>query len=96
MPKGVAVDRDGRIFVVDAANQNIQIFDKEGHLLMWFGEPDASDAPLDLPAKVIIDYEHVSLFQKFAAPNFRLEYLVIVTNQYGERKVSVYGFGQKA
>ena len=96
MPKGVAVDREGRVFVVDAANQNIQVFDKDGRLLMWFGEPDASAAPLDLPAKVIIDYEHVGLFQKFAAPNFRLEYLVIVTNQYGDRKVSIYGFGQKA
>jgi DNA-binding beta-propeller fold protein YncE len=95
MPKGVAVDREGRLFVADAANQNIQIFDREGRLLMWFGEPEASDAPLDLPAKVIIDYDHVELFRKYAAPNFRLEYLVIVTNQYGNRKVSVYGFGQK-
>ena len=95
MPKGVAVDRQGRVFVVDAANQIIQIFDPEGQLLLWFGEPNGSDAPLDLPAKVIIDYDHVGLFQKYVAPDFRIDYLVIVTNQYGDRKVSVYGFGQK-
>lgn len=95
MPKGVAVDREGRVFVVDAANQVIQIFDKNGRLLMWFGEPTQSEAGLDLPAKVIIDYEHVKMFERFAAPDFNLEYLVIVTNQYGTRKVSVYGFGQK-
>lgn len=95
MPKGVAVDREGRVYVVDAANQLVQIFDKDARLLMWFGEPDASNAGLDLPAKVIIDYEHVNLFSRYAAPGFKVEYLVIVTNQYGPRKVSVYGFGQR-
>jgi sugar lactone lactonase YvrE len=95
MPKGVAVDREGRVLVVDAANQVIQIFDDQARLLMWFGEPDTSDAGLDLPAKVIVDYDHVGLFQSYAAPNFKLEYLVIVTNQFGPRKVGIYGFGHK-
>jgi hypothetical protein len=95
MPKGVAVDHEGRIYVVDAANQVIQIFDKKGQLLMWFGEPTESTAGLDLPAKVIIDYEHVKFFERYASPGFKLEHLVIVTNQYGARKVSIYGFGQK-
>lgn len=94
-PKGVAVDREGRLYVVDAAAQVIQIFDAEGKLLMYFGEPGSSATPLDLPAKVIIDYDHVALFQKYAAPGFELEYLVVVSNQYGDRKVSVYGFGHK-
>jgi sugar lactone lactonase YvrE len=94
-PKGVAVDRQGRVFVVDAAAQVVQIFDAEGRLLLFFGEPKASAAPLDLPAKVVIDYKNVALFQRFAAPGFQIEYLVLVTNQLGDRKVSVYGFGGK-
>jgi len=94
-PKGVAVDRQGRLYVVDAAAQVVQIFDVEGKLLLFFGEPGASAAPLDLPAKVIIDYDHINLFQQYAAPGFVLEYLVVVSNQLGDRKVSVYGYGQK-
>jgi sugar lactone lactonase YvrE len=94
-PKGVAVDREGRLYVVDAATQVIQIFDAEGRLLMFFGEPQGSAIPLNLPAKVIIDYDHVGLFQQYAAPDFQLEYLVLASNQFGDRKVSVYGFGRK-
>jgi DNA-binding beta-propeller fold protein YncE len=95
MPKGIAVDREGRVYVVDAANQVVQIFDDQARLLMWFGNSENGGGLLDLPAKVIIDYDHVSYFQKYAAPGFRLEYLIIVTNQYGPRKVSVFGFGEK-
>lgn len=92
-PKGVAVDREGRVYVVDAGTQVVQIFDPEGRLLLFFGEMLENMPGLDLPAKVIIDYEHVELFQSYAAPGFHLEYLVLVTNQFGDRKVSVFGFG---
>ena len=94
-PKGIAVDREGRLYVVDAAGQVVQIFDDKGQLLMWFGEPNASKVGLDLPTKVLVDYDNVAYFQRFAAPNFQVEHLVIVINQYGPRKVSVYGFGHK-
>jgi sugar lactone lactonase YvrE len=94
-PKGVAVDREGRVYVVDAAAQLVQIFDAEGKLLLFFGEPEGSEVGLNLPAKVAIDYDHIGLFQGYAAPDFQVEYLVIVTNQYGDRKVSVFGYGRK-
>ena len=93
--KGVAVDRERRLYAVDAASQVAQIFDLTGRLLMWFGEAGASKYPLALPAKVVIDYDNVGYFQKYAAPDFAVEYLVIVINQYGPRKVSVFGFGHK-
>jgi DNA-binding beta-propeller fold protein YncE len=92
-PKGIAVDREGRVYVVDAASQVVQIFDADGKLLLFFGEPEGSPVGLNLPAKVAIDYDHVGLFQAYVAPDFQVEYLVIVTNQYGDRKVSVFGFG---
>lgn len=94
-PKGIATDREGRLYSVDAAAQLVQIFDDEGRLLLYFGEPDGSAAALVLPAKVIIDYDHVDLFRRYAAPDFELEYLVLVSSQYGNRKVMVYGFGHK-
>ncbi len=36
-PKGVATDSFGHIYIVDALFGNVQIFDKEGHLLLFFG-----------------------------------------------------------
>jgi hypothetical protein len=29
------------------------------------------------------------------APNFTVEYLILVINQFGAQKVSVFGFGHK-
>ena len=94
-PKGVAVDREGRVFVVDSLHDAVQIFDAAGQLLLSFGQPGTSPVSLTIPAKVALDYDHVKYFQKYAAPGFQLEYLLLITNQYGGRKVSVYGFGHK-
>jgi hypothetical protein len=94
-PKGVALDREGHVYVVDAAYQLVQMFDSEGRYLMCFGYSGDAPAGLVLPAKVIVDYNHLSLFEKYAAPNFKVEHLVIVTSQFGNRKISIYGFGHK-
>lgn len=91
-PKGVAVDRDGRLYVVDAAAQVVQIFDGEAHLLMYFGEPNESEHALILPAGITIDYENVGRFQKYVAPGYQLEYLVVVISQFGASLVNVFGF----
>ena len=93
--KGVAVDRESRLYAVDALSQVIQIFDEQGRPLTWFGEPGATRQIQNLPAKVALDYDDVGYFQSFAAPDFKVEYLVIVINQMGTHKVSVYGFGHK-
>jgi sugar lactone lactonase YvrE len=94
-PKGVAVDDAGRIFVVDAALQTVQIFDDAFRLLMFFGEPGSGPVALNLPAQVVVDREHVDMFREYAAPDFEVDALVIVTSQYGNRKVTVYGFGRE-
>jgi DNA-binding beta-propeller fold protein YncE len=97
LPKGVGVDQEGRVYVLDAAAPVIQLFDSEGKLLMFFGQPgDSGPGGLYLPAGLTIDYDNVDLFQKYAAPGFKLEYLILVTNQVGPNKVSVYGFLRKA
>ncbi len=89
-PKGMAVDREDRLYVVDAASQVVQVFDSAGRLLMYFG-----DAILNLPAGIAIDYEHNNHFQKYVAPDFKLEFLILVISQVGEEKLSVFGFGHK-
>lgn len=92
-PKGIAVDREGRYYVVDASTQVVQIFNPEGHILMYFGDP--SRGATSLPAGIAIDYDNVGEFQRFVAPNFTVEYLILVANQTGFRKISVFGFGHK-
>jgi hypothetical protein len=49
---------------------------------------------LNLPAKVVIDYDNVGLFADRIAPGDKVEYRVLVTSQYGANKVSVFGFLQ--
>jgi len=91
-PKGVAVDREGRLYVVDAASQVVQIFDEEGALLLFFGGAGNRPGDMNLPAGVSIDYDNVALFADRAAPGYAIEYLILVSSQYGPNKINVYGF----
>jgi len=94
-PKGVAVDRDGRVYVVDAAYERVQVFSNEGQLLMYFGEPGATHrSGLDLPTDIDIDYGSVPYFEQYADPEFELEFIIVVANQFGLTKVNVFGFGR--
>ena len=96
-PKGVAVDREGLAYVVDASTQVVQLFDRDGKLLLFLGQPGAStEGELYLPAAVKVDYDNLKFFKKYVAPGFDLEYLIFVTSQFGQNKVSVYGFLRKA
>lgn len=94
-PKGIAIDRTGRLYVGDAAFQNVQVFDGGGRVLMAFGQPGEGQQGLNLPAGVSIDYDNVALFRPLAAPDFTIEYLILVVSQFGPNKVDVFGFGKK-
>lgn len=87
------MDREGRLYVVDAAFENVQMFDREGRPLMYFGGPGAEVHNLSLPAGIAIDYANAHHFQRYAAPGFALEYVIAVTNQAAASKVVVFGFG---
>ncbi|HZL43241.1 MAG TPA: 6-bladed beta-propeller [Verrucomicrobiae bacterium] len=92
-PKGIAVDKEGRVYVADAATQVLQLFDSEGRLLMFFGDPGSTGpGATSLPAGVAVDYDNVGYFGSFVAPGRQIEYLILVANQYGNPKISVYGF----
>ena len=94
-PRGVTTDHEGRLYVVDAAFDNVQVFNKDGSLLMYFSQAGKKGGDLYLPAQVAVDYENVPFFQKYADPSFEIEYLILVTSQFGDRFVNVFGFGKE-
>jgi hypothetical protein len=94
-PRGIAIDRQERIYTVDAAFDNVQVFSPDGQLLLFFGKGGIGPGDLYLPAKIVIDYDNVQDFQQFADPSFQIEYIIIVTSQFGNRMVNVYGFGKE-
>jgi len=102
-PKGIAVDRENRIWVVCAgvsigasvwSTEVTKIYDQNGRLLLFFGRPGNEPGNMNMPAKVILDYDHVDLFRPYAVKGAKIEFLVFVSNQYGPRKINVYGFGE--
>jgi hypothetical protein len=90
-PKGIAVDRESNLYVIDAGFENAQVFNDEGKLLMFFGGPYQGPGYMWLPAKISIDYNNLKYFSKYVDPSFELKYLILVTNQYGPDKISIYG-----
>lgn len=93
-PKGLTLDKNGNLYVVDAAFENIQLINNKGKLLMFFGQPGDKPADINLPADISIDYDNVKHFQSYADPKFKLEYVILVTSQYGANKINVFGFGR--
>lgn len=91
-PKGLAPDREGNLYVVDAAFENVQIFNRNGDLLMHFGGAYEGAGAMWLPAAVEISYENLDFFEPYVDESFQLKYLIYVSNQYGPAKVNVYGF----
>lgn len=93
-PKGIDVDEAGRLLVIDAAFENVQVFDKQGKLLLFFGEPGGAPENINLPTSIVVDYKNVNLFQPYAAADFRLEYVILVASQFGKSKINAYGMGK--
>lgn len=94
-PKGIAIDGEDRIFVVDNGMQVVKIFNNENRLLLQFGYPGLVQGSLNLPIGIAVTKDNISYFQKFADPSFEVEYLIFVINQFGVSKLSVYGLGQR-
>ena len=92
-PKGIAIDRENRIWVVDAATEVAKIYNEQAQLLLFFGLPGNEPGMMNLPATIVVDYDNVEFFQKYAVQGASIEFLVLVSNQYGPNKISVYGFG---
>ena len=94
-PKGISVDRDGHIYVVDAAFENVQVFAQDGGALMFFGARGNERDSINMPTVVKLDDDNIAYFEKYIAPDFDVEYLVLVASQFGNNKVTVFGFGSR-
>ena len=93
-PKGIAVDKDKRIWVVDAATNVGKIYTSEPRFLLWFGREGGGPSAMDMPSTIVIDYDHVDMFQEYAVEGAKLEFLVFVANQFTASKIAIYGFGE--
>lgn len=92
-PKHLAVDAEGIIYVVDAGFQNVQMFNPEGKLLMFFGSSGEHPGAMDLPVGVGVCEGGGELVEGLVHPGFKAKRLVVVTNQMGASKVSLYAMG---
>ncbi|MHC4697078.1 MAG: 6-bladed beta-propeller [Planctomycetota bacterium] len=55
LPKGVATDSDGNVYVLDSRFENVQIFDRTGNLLLVVGEEGRGPGQFWLPAGIFVD-----------------------------------------
>jgi sugar lactone lactonase YvrE len=92
-PRGVRVGPDGIIYVVDGATEIVQMYDSDGQILMRFGGPGNVPGALALPATLAVDTTSLPYFQQYVHEDFKVEYLLFVSSQYGAHLVSVYAFG---
>ncbi len=92
-PKYLAADKDGIVYAVDAAFQNVQMFDDQNRMLMNFGAAGEHPGAMNQPVGICISEDGLEYFKEFMHPGFQAKRLVLVTNQFGDAKVSVYAMG---
>jgi len=92
-PRGIRVDDNGIIYLVDGATEIVQMFDEQGRTLMRFGGPGNKPGALGLPSTLAIDKTSIPYFEQYAHDDFRIEHLLFVASQYGQRLINVYAFG---
>jgi streptogramin lyase len=92
-PKHIGVTADGYIHVVDAAFNNVQVFDPQGKFVGVYGSRGTHPGAMDLPAGLEVVESNLDLFQKFVHPAFQAEREIIVANQFGPQKLTVYAMG---
>jgi len=90
--KDIAIDKDENLYAVDAAFGIVQIFNRKGQLLMFFGGQNGNSGDMILPRAIYISYSHNKYFEQYVDPAFKLKYVIFVSNQQSQNKVNVYGF----
>lgn len=92
-PKHLAVDNDGVIYVVDAAFQNVQMFNADFKLLMHFGAAGDFPGSMNLPVGIAVTDKDLAYFKDKIYPGFDAKRLILIANQFGAGRVSVYAMG---
>ena len=94
-PKGLTADDNGYLYVVDAGFQNVQVFDENNRLLTMFGSADLPVGGMNLPCDVTISSDDLPYYQMLADKDFELSQVIFVANQFGNPKISLYGYGKQ-
>ncbi len=56
-PKGIALDSEDHLYVVDGLWGVVQVFDEQGKLLYYFGTRGTQKGEFQLPAGLFIDHD---------------------------------------
>lgn len=70
------------------------MFNAQGQVLMFFGSAGNHPGHMDLPVGLCVNEDDLELFREYIHPAFDARRLILVTNQFGPDKVSVYAMGQ--
>jgi hypothetical protein len=92
-PKHLGIGSDGRIHVVDSLFGVVQVFDAEGRFEGFYGSPGKHAGSMDQPAGLELIEPASDLFARFVHPAFEVERAVVVSNQFGARKLNLYAMG---
>jgi len=93
-PKGVRAGPDGIIYIVENSFELVKMYNSEGQILMFFGGPGAKAGSMLLPSSLAVDETSVPYFKKYFHKDFDVKYLLFVANQFGDRLINVYAFGE--
>jgi sugar lactone lactonase YvrE len=55
LPEGVAVDKDGNVYVTDTFNNRVEVFDADGEFINSFGKNGDGPADLERPKGIAVD-----------------------------------------
>lgn len=55
LPEGVAVDKEGNVFVADTVNNRIEMFDADGQFVSTFGKAGDGPADFERPRSIAVD-----------------------------------------
>jgi DNA-binding beta-propeller fold protein YncE len=56
-PKGVGIDSEGHIYVVEGSLNMVQVFDRDGRLLYYFGQEGTGLGDFRLPSGLFVDHD---------------------------------------
>ncbi|HZP24014.1 MAG TPA: 6-bladed beta-propeller, partial [Terriglobales bacterium] len=56
-PKGIGVDSEGHLYVVEGSLNMVEVFDREGRLLYYFGQEGTGFGDFRLPTGLFIDHK---------------------------------------